>query len=89
MSTRLMYMHTLDDEPATFGVYGEAEYLWFASNGHAKRAAKLVPTLRQIRREQQRCIAFEWKEWSAKKPDVRGEPPSIKRYGYVLCEVPR
>lgn len=83
-----MYMHTLDGQPATYSDGYDSPYLWFASKGHRGRAAKLVPSLRQISREQQRCIAEAWKLWTALAPEMRGERPSIKRYDYVLVEVP-
>jgi hypothetical protein len=85
---RVMYMHTLDGKPACFDMLpqrgGAIPYIYFAGGRHA---VKLVPTLRQIRREQQATVASEWREWTARNPEFRGERPSIKRYGYVLVSV--
>lgn len=88
MSARTMYMHTLDGQPATYSDGYDSPYLWYASKGHRRPAARLVPSLGQIHREQQRCIAEEWRHWNALAPEHRGERPSIKRYDYVLVEVP-
>ncbi len=84
---RVMYMHTLDGQPASFDDLRGA-YIHFASKGHQSRAAKLVASRRQIEREQQAAIAEDWKLWNEMKPEYRGARPSIARYDYVLVEIP-
>jgi hypothetical protein len=87
-TTRTMYLHTLDGKPASFNQWRDMEFLNFAAGGHRSRAATLVGSLDQIRREQQQCIRSDWQQWTMTKPEHRGERPSMNRYGYVLVEVP-
>lgn len=88
VTKRTMYMHTLDGKPAAFADMHGRQFLFFASTGHRSRAAKLVPSRRQIEREQQACIRSDWKDWD-EYPALRREMPSSRRYGYVLVEVPK
>lgn len=83
-----MYMHTLDEKPAYYYEAHGYQALALASNGHRVRAATLVRSLNQIRREQQKCIACDWRDYNSTKPEFRGKRPSIERYGYVLVAVP-
>jgi hypothetical protein len=87
MSTRTMYLHTIDGKPASFCDMHGMRFLAFAGAGHRSRAATLVPSRRQIEREQQLCLASDWGEWTDRKPEHRGERPNVNRYGYVLVEV--
>lgn len=75
MSTRTLYMHTLDGKPANFECTIGFSHLYVVC-GISR--VKLVPSLRQIRREQRACIADNT------PPKISGE-----RLDYVLVEVPR
>ena len=83
---RVMFMHTLDGMPASFAwtrerrgdEIVEAPYLYFASTRHP---ATLVPSLRQLKREQRLALedakAMGVMEWS-----------NPRTYGYVRVTVP-
>jgi hypothetical protein len=85
--TRVMYMHTLDGKPASYFDMHGTQGLTLADNGHASRAAKLVPTLHQIRQEHGASWRSDLAYWKSMKPEHRDAPPSFKRYGYVLVKV--
>lgn len=88
-ATRTMYMHTLDGKPASYSNVHGSPSLGHAGKGHRTRAASLVSSLEQIRRERQACIREDWRFWTEMKPEYRpAERPNGKRYGYVLVEVP-
>lgn len=84
--SRTMYMHTLDRRPASYCDMHGHQFLAYAAEGHRSRAAQLVASRRQIHREQQACIAAEWKDFNA-CGNPKPERPSAARYGYVLVEV--
>jgi hypothetical protein len=86
--TRTMYLHTFDEKPASYCDMHGSQFLVFAGARHRSRAATLVPSLAQIHREQRRCLASDWREWLATKPEHRRDKPRDTRYGYVLVEVP-
>jgi hypothetical protein len=72
------YMHTLDGKPAIW--LPDHEYIAFAGGSIV---ATLVPTLRQIRREQQAAIR------SARAAGIaQMHWTDPKRYGYVRVSVP-
>ena len=73
MKTRTMYMHTMDGRPASFDEQGG--WLYFVDSC-ARSNATLVPTLRQVRREQR--IARE------NTFDIPRKP----RYDYVRVAIP-
>lgn len=78
MKTRTMYMHTLDGKPASYSGHG-SPYVYFVGG---RNRVKLVPSLRQIEREQ-RAACVE-----AVRDPSQHEWADPKRYGYVLVEVP-
>lgn len=74
---RNFYMHTIDDQPASFdGV----DYIYFATGNTPVVLAK---SLRQIRREQQKDIARTRRDY-----DLDVLKKSIERQGYVLVRLP-
>ena len=85
-ATRVMYMHTLDGKPANFtwtreqrgDEIVEVPYVYFAG---ARRPAELVPSLRQLKREQRMALedakAMGVMEWS-----------NPRTYGYVRVNLP-
>jgi hypothetical protein len=74
MKTRTMYMHTLDDRPASYDD-SRGPYIHFVGG---RNRAKLVPTLVQLRREQRATI----------RERIKAGRNESFRYGYVLVEVP-
>lgn len=79
---KTMYQHTLDGSPAAFDEH--PDYVHFVGG---RNKVRLVPTLRQLRREQQRAIAECWKE-VARGNEAQRDWARRSRYGYVLVEVP-
>ena len=76
MSTqKTWYMHTIDGRPAAYDGVGRA--IWVAGGRHA---AKLVPSLTQIRREQRDVEAW----FADHAPSSWGD----HKYGYVLVRLP-
>lgn len=75
--TKTMYMHTLNDAPAVFCDNFNDPYIAYAMG--YRTCAKLVRSLRQIRREQRIALA-----------NARTAPwTNPKLYGYIRVEVPR
>lgn len=68
------YMHTIDNEPASFDP--QDDYIYFVGSQHK---AMLVPTLRQIRREQQKAI----------RASKLARALDGAHFGYVKVEVPK
>ena len=82
---RTMYLHTLDGQPASYDD-SNGPYIHFVGG---RSRAKLVPTLTQIRREQQASIQRDFAEWREHNEGrLERTPPPTWRYGYVLVEVP-
>lgn len=78
MKRRVLYMHTLDDRPAT---YWEAHGDRGIGYPTLRQGVQLVASLRQLRAEQQKVKLHEER---AAYPGFR----SGRRYGYVRVEVP-
>lgn len=76
MTTRTMYMHTLDGKPAKY----TGDQIAFASHGrYARKGIPLAASLDQIKRE--RKASDKWRRSQGFKTD-------IFTYSYVLVEVP-
>ena len=71
---KVMYMHTINDEPAR---YEEGEQIYHV-NKYGDFIAKLVPTLRQIRKEQR--LSDKWREERDGLLDTE--------YDYIRVEIP-
>lgn len=71
---RTMYMHTLQGRPASYEA--DLRYIHFVGG---RNIAKLVPTLKQLRREQQAAM-----EQSAREGGAALEWAHPKHYGYVM-----
>jgi len=75
--TRTMFMHTIDGKPAD---YERGEQITFASPGrYARRGIVLVPSIKQIRAEENAS-----RQWRI----ARGCAVAGWDYGYVRVEVP-
>lgn len=74
---KTLYMHTLDGQPASFD---GKDYIYFASR---RAPAMLVPSLRQIRREQQKEIAR-----IVSDKGVLGGAAILERLDYIRVEIP-
>jgi len=79
---RFAYLHTLDGKPATVGWNG-APYL-YKVHGLGGSRAKLVPTLKQLKREQRECQRSCRGQGYFNVPDL-ADP---KRYGFVRVLLP-
>lgn len=77
---KTMYLHTLDEKPASFDD-SRGAYIHFAGGGR-NHPIKLADSLRQIRREQRAAMREN------KANGIVGVEWVPSRYGYARVEIP-